>query len=388
MPTYLAPGVYVEEVPSAVKPIEGVGTSTAGFAGIVEDSVTLSDELGGGQVSFAEKKAKHVTSWDDFKATFGDFQAGNETLAHAVYGFFDNGGTSCYVVRVANKDAEAAEYGEALDTFKEIDEIAIVAIPGATDGGVQNAILSHCTNMGDRFAILDGKDEVDESAIDKAAISGANYSDKGYGALYFPWIEVTNPLSTGDDDKTTYAPPSGHIAGIYASTDATRGVHKAPANVAVRGASDVKYRLGRAKQEELNPAGVNLIRNFNGTTRVWGARTWSEDPEWKYITARRLFNFLSESIDEGTRWVVFEPNNQSLWQKIRRNVSAFLTNVWRSGALLGASPEDAFYVKCDAQTNPESVRKAGQVVTEIGVRLVDPAEFVIFRIQQSAGSPA
>jgi phage tail sheath protein FI len=182
-------------------------------------------------------------------------------------------------------------------------------------------------------------------------------------------------------------PPSGHIAGIYARTDEERGVHKAPANVAVLGALNTRYYISKAKQELLNPQGVNCIRNMNGNITVWGARTVGGDrnAEWKYINVRRFFLFLRESIDEGTQWVVFEPNDPALWGKIRRNVSAFLTNVWRSGALFGLTPEEAFYVKCDAETNPVEVRDLGMVVTEIGVAIVRPAEFVIFRITQSTG---
>jgi hypothetical protein len=155
----------------------------------------------------------------------------------------------------------------------------------------------------------------------------------------------------------------------------------------VLGALNVKYYVGKPKQELLNPQGVNVIRNMNGNITVWGARTIGGDRngEWKYVNVRRFFLFLAESIDEGTQWVVFEPNDQALWGKIRRNVGAFLTNVWRSGALFGSTPEEAFYVKCDEELNPPEVRDVGQVITEIGVAIVRPAEFVIFRITQSTG---
>lgn len=184
-----------------------------------------------------------------------------------------------------------------------------------------------------------------------------------------------------------YVPPSGHVAGIYARTDEERGVHKAPANAAVLGALNVKYYIGRPKHELLNPQGVNVIRNINGNITVWGARTigGNKNSEWKYVNVRRLFLYIRESIDEGTQWVVFEPNDAKLWGKIRRNISDFLTNVWRAGALFGSTPEQAFYVKCDEETNPPEVRELGQVVTEIGIAIVRPAEFVIFRVSQ-AGS--
>jgi phage tail sheath protein FI len=217
-------------------------------------------------------------------------------------------------------------------------------------------------------------------------------------AFYFPYIEVIDPAKQMQDQDPVrgkparywgrlYVSPSGHIAGIYARTDETRGVHKAPANSPILGALNVKYYISKQKQELLNPQGVNCIRNMNGNITVWGARTIGGDKnsEWKYINVRRFFLFLSESIDEGTQWVVFEPNDPALWGKIRRNVSAFLTNVWRSGALFGLTPEEAFYVKCDAETNPPEMRDLGMVVTEIGVAIVRPAEFVIFRVTQAIG---
>lgn len=182
-------------------------------------------------------------------------------------------------------------------------------------------------------------------------------------------------------------PPSGHIAGIYARVDSERGVFKAPANEIIRGALDVEKIITKELQDGLNPKGINVIRKFGGSITVWGARTLSvQDPEWRYINVRRLFLFLRKSIENGTQWVVFEPNDPALWAKITRNVTAFLTNVWRDGALLGNTPQEAFYVKCDAENNPDEVRSQGRVVTEIGVAVTKPAEFVIFRISQWSGS--
>jgi hypothetical protein len=177
------------------------------------------------------------------------------------------------------------------------------------------------------------------------------------------------------------------MAGIYARVDTNRGVHKAPANEEVRGALGLKYLISKSQQDGLNPNGVNCIRELNGSLLVWGARTLGGDKngEWKYINVRRLFLFLRESIDEGTQWVVFEPNDQTLWAKIRLNIGAFLTNVWRDGALFGSTPQEAFFVRCDETTNPLSVREEGKVITEIGVAVTKPAEFVIFRISQWGG---
>ena len=181
-------------------------------------------------------------------------------------------------------------------------------------------------------------------------------------------------------------PPSGHIAGIYAKTDTERGVHKAPANEVVAGGLEAALRVTKGEQDTLNPIGVNCIRSFTGRgLRVWGARTLSSDPSWRYINVRRLFNFVEKSIETGLQWVVFEPNDEALWAKVRRDVNAFLTGVWREGALFGGTPEQAFFVKCDAELNPADVRDRGQLFIDVGLAPVKPAEFVVFRLSQWAG---
>jgi hypothetical protein len=202
--------------------------------------------------------------------------------------------------------------------------------------------------------------------------------------LYFPWIRGRDPLAAG---VIVDQPPSGSIAGIYARVDAERGVHKAPANEPIRGAVGLNYLVTHEEQGGLNKAGVNCIRFFpNSGIRVWGARTLAEEAsEWRYINVRRLFNMIKESISEGTGWVVFEPNDPTLWQSIIRDVSAFLTLLWRDGALMGATPQQAFFVKCDAETNPPEVIDAGRVVIEIGIAPVKPAEFIVFKIGQWSG---
>lgn len=402
MPVYQAPGVYVEEVPGT-PPIAGVGTSTAGFIGQVATTVTMpfrpgrpldpSHIVAADRFALAaEKKAVLVTNFEQFKNNFGDFQAANQLLAHAVFGFFLNGGTRCYVARVTDL-TNATDVDAALKEFEKIDEIAIVAAPGALSKDVQEAVIDHCENLKDRFAIIDGQKT---ETITVVAIQGT-VKDSNYAALYFPWFKVTdqtydpsNPTSKPTSGAQLSVPPSGHMAGIYARVDEARGVHKAPANENVRGALALDYLVTLNEQKGLNPDGINVIRGFDGNFKVWGARTLGGDKngEFKYINVRRLMNFLRESIDEGTQFVVFEPNNPALWQKIIRSLRAFLTNVWRDGALFGNTPEEAFYVKCDESTNPPEVRELGQVVTEIGVAIVKPAEFVIFRISQLAGSAA
>jgi hypothetical protein len=393
MPVYQAPGVYVEEVPGA-PPIAGVGTSTAGFIGVAADDVTMPFKPGRPLdpahtvaddffTVAAVNTPTLVTSFEQFKNKFGVPQANNETLAHAVFGFFLNGGGRCHVVRIADL-TDANQVIAALKEFEKIDEIAIVAAPGALDNAVQTAVINHCELLEDRFAIIDGQRT---QTIDVAHIQGA-VGDSNYAALYFPWVEVTKQTIDTATGKPVggrlFVPPSGHLAGIYGRVDETRGVHKAPANEVVRGALTLEYLVSREEQKGLNPDGINVIRGFDGRLVVWGARTLGGDAngEFKYINVRRLMNFLRESIDQGTQFVVFEPNNPSLWQKIIRTLRAFLTNVWRDGALFGLTPEEAFYVKCDETTNPPEVRDLGQVVTEIGVAIVRPAEFVIFRIAQ------
>jgi uncharacterized protein len=398
MPVYLAPGVYVEEV-RGTPPIAGVGTSTAAFIGTVDSASPFQMPLKPGSDTdrftvAAQDTPVLVTNFEQFKKSFGDFQPGNKTLAHAVFGFFLNGGSRCYVVRVA----DLASVGAALAQLEKIDEIAIVAAPGASAEATQEAIIDSCELLQDRFAILDGQDT---TTIDVASIQGAT-RDSDYAALYFPQLEVTDQtlvaaVNTDPIEKwkptpgaRTFLPASGHIAGVYARVDETRGVHKAPANEIVRGALNLKYLVTQNEQKGLNPDGVNVIRGFDGNLKIWGARTLGGDDngEFKYISTRRLMNFLRESIDEGTQFVVFEPNNPALWEKIKRSITAFLTNVWRDGALFGLTPEEAFFVKCDETTNPPEVRELGQVITEIGVAIVKPAEFVIFRISQITGPGA
>jgi phage tail sheath protein FI len=412
MPQYLSPGVYVEEVASSVQPIAGVGTSTAAFVGIAPDQVTVparnpafdpTQQVSAANSPFvgnsftlpaAAGSVRLCTTFGDFTKAFGGFStdAGQSNLAHAVYGFFNNGGTRCYVSRVA----AAGDIETALTAFAAIDEIAVVVAPGIVTDAARTAVVSHCTSCGDRFAILDTAEVVEtDGALDLTLLDPSNDhnvlpDNSDYAATYFPWISVFDPATSIQDpagDGLRFVPPSGHLAGIYARTDSERGVHKAPANAVVRGALGLRYAISRAQQNGLNPQGVNAIRDLNGNIRVWGARTVGGDrnAEWKYVSVRRLFLFLRESIDEGTQWVVFEPNDSSLWAKITRNITAFLTNVWRDGALAGDTPAVAFYVKCDADTNPPEVRDLGQVVTEIGVAVVEPAEFVIFRITQWSG---
>lgn len=391
---YDAPGVYVEEVPPLARPIAGVGTSTAAFIG-------EANRLDPADVG----KPHKFTNWSEFSqfikgpgatSTTPIYTAVNRTLALAVFGFFANGGTAVYVVPV-----NAGGMGDLqgpLDALKAIDEVAIVAAPGAQGQAVKNQILDHCALMQDRTAVLDGEKAPASDSSPDDIYGGANSVPTGgvttpdkfsYGGVYFPWLMVRNPLYPGAGQTELIAqPPSGHVAGIWARVDAVRGVHKAPANEGVMAIVGLERSIDKIKQGQLNPKGINVIRSFGGATIVYGARTVGGDRngEYKYLNVRRFMNFLKESIDEGTQFVVFEPNNPALWQRIIRSVSDFLYNQWRAGALFGATAKEAFVVKCDAETNPASTRELGQVITEIGVAVTKPAEFVIFRIQQNAGT--
>ncbi|MBD2268632.1 phage tail sheath family protein [Anabaena sp. FACHB-1391] len=450
MPTYLSPGVYVEEVSSGSAPIAGAGTSVAGFIGIFQrkspagyyinkisqekvgvgdgnkkifslknypvatdkESVTLPESIPKNSefklnnvtndkisnieftsappdkseiiidywTSVSSGEIKLITNFTEFKQFFGDFTKDNpeqNIFAHAVYGFFRNGGTRAYVTWVSDtKDVDGV-----LNDFEAIDEISIVVAPGQTDAKIIGQIKDHAARMGDRIAILDCKTDINLGSETKPTVPEFT-SD--YAAFYFPWIQVYDPAT-----KTNiFVPPSGHIAGVYARVDGERGVHKAPANVPLLGALDLQFNISKAKQDRLNPKGINVIRKLNGNILVWGARTLGGDAnlEFKYINVRRHFCYLKDSIDKGTQWVVFEPNTPELWAKIRRNISAFLTLEWRKGALFGTTPQEAFYVKCDAENNPPALRDLGQVVIEIGVAAVKPAEFVIFRLSQWSGT--
>lgn len=280
-----------------------------------------------------------------------------------------------------------------LSGFEVAEEVTMLCVPdiwalyqaGAVSmegvKAVQLAMIAHCENMKDRFAILDCPPGLSPQQVKEWRMGEAGYDTK-YGALYYPWIRVANPLG---DSESMLIPPSGYMAGIYARSDTERGVHKAPANEVIRGVIATEKQITKSEQDILNPIGVNCIRTFAGRgIRVWGARTLSSDASWRYINVRRLFNFVEKSIELGTQWVVFEPNDMDLWARIRRDITAFLKTVWRSGALFGATPAQAFYVKCDEETNPPELRDLGQVVVEVGIAPVKPAEFVIFRISQWA----
>jgi uncharacterized protein len=273
-------------------------------------------------------------------------------------------------------DVSSREEVQGLAALSDVAyrDIALVAVPGAPFDVVR-AVVQHCEAIRHRFAIVDAPSWLPVGFDPRSAIA-----DSSFAALYTPWLIVAGLV---DSRQRRTVPPSGNVAGIYARIDSERGVHKAPANEVVQGVLGVTDAIDDHVQDAINPLGINALRNFSGRgLRVWGARTLSTDPQWKYVNVRRLFIYLERSIDEGTRWVVFEPNSEDVWKRVATLVQEFLYKVWRSGALQGSVPEQAFFVRCDRSTITQSDVDNGRLICEVGVAPVRPAEFVIIRIGQ------
>ncbi len=382
---YQSPDIYVEEVAGGPRPIQAVGTSTAAFLGVAPDPKA------------PRNQPMACNNWTQFVRTFASNENPASThLAEAVFGFFQNGGSRCYVVALdKGKPLKGTGNQRAgLDLLEQVEDVAIVAAPGYNDPAAHNDLLEHCEKMKDRVALLDSLERVDAiERLTEVATAGGDaatagglrpaLSKGGYGAFYYPWIAIRSAFNR----ELINVPPSGHLAGVWARSDFTRGVHKAPANEPIRGALNVTHTLTRQEQAVLNPRGVNCIRYFSQEgVLVWGARTIADgSSEWRYLNVRRLFNMIEKSIATSTRWIVFEPNDRTLWKSIRRDISAFLTRLWRDGALMGRTPAEAFFVKCDEETNPPENIDAGIVTTLIGIAPVKPAEFIVFRISQYEG---
>jgi len=274
-------------------------------------------------------------------------------------------------------------YVTALDVLAPVDDVNLVAIPDRTTLPVQQAIITHCLRMGDRFGVLDAQPGLPLFGTGSIETQRAGVeATRGFAALYYPWIRVRPAVSGGP----ILVPPSGHVCGIMARSDQSRGVHKAPANEIVGGALGVERNMSDVDQGLLNMEGINVIRVFaGGPPTLWGARTTTRDTNWQYVSTRRLFLYLEESIEEGIRYGIFEPNDLALWQKLKRSITDFLLRAWRDGALFGATREDAFYVRIDETLNPFSEQQLGRLYIEIGVRPAYPAEFIIVRIGIWAG---
>ncbi len=373
---------------------------------LVENHST--SELVGEEIEDPDEAADAVfealTSNDKLRDKFRAFLSQDSVFKFVagVQGFYDNGGGKAYVYMMGTKDLEASIRGNGgtksgLHAFDDCEDMAIHVATGLT-AQQQKEMLEHCELRKDRFAILDGP-------IVSHGDMPIPASDKGYGAIYVPWVKVTRPQwyvgkqtinVTGPirrklakmDKNEVAVPPSGHVAGVIARVDNSRGVHKSPANELVLGITGLTQVINKLEQGQYNTRGVNVIRDFKDRgIRIWGARTLAtiSNPEWKYVNVRRLFIMVEQSIMAGSQWAVFEPNDKFLWTKLTRDVRSFLMRVWRTGALFGNTPEEAFFVKCDEETNPRYLIDAGQVNVSVGIAPVKPAEFVIFSIGQWDG---
>lgn len=294
-----------------------------------------------------------------------------------------SGGSNGSVASLAAADFIGTDDGagkrSGIQAFLDNDNVSIMAVPGITDPNVQLMLVAHCENTASRVAVLDmprNAKKIDDITAHREMF------DSEYAALYHPWLTVFDPL----DKKNIAIPPSGSVIGIYARSDNTRGVHKAPANEVVRACVGLDCPFNKGEQDILNPKCVNLIRSFPGMgIRVWGARTATSNASWKYINVRRLFIYIEESIKANTNWAVFEPNDEVLWVRVKRTIEVFLIGMWRDGSIAGTSPEEAFFVNIGRETMSQDDIDNGRLICVIGVAPVKPAEFVIFRISQKTG---
>jgi phage tail sheath protein FI len=293
-----------------------------------------------------------------------------------VRGFFENGGQACYVVPLAANTPAALASG--LAAIANLNTIDLVCAPDAGLNAadfcaMQQLIVDHCQQMQDRFAILDAARGVDADKVWQqwSDIDGTN------GALYYPWIKVAG----FKDEEVVTVPPCGHVAGVYARTDKSRGVHKAPANEVMEEVIDLEIRISNATQASLNAKRINCIRSFPGRgIRIWGARTLSGHDRWTYVNVRRLFLTTARWIDWNMQYVPFEPNDSRLWTRVERDLRDYFYGLYRLGALKGETPQEAFYVRCNAETNTPESRDRGEVVAEIGLAPAVPYEFIVVRL--------
>ena len=382
MPEYLAPGVFVEEISARTRTIEPAGTPATVFVGPTARgrSGAMSEVLG----SFAA-----------FQRAYGGLGAlrigGGQRLvnhvAHAARCFFAEGGRQLRVVRVAGGDGRSASlrgYQSALRAVTRLEGLRTVAAPGssalpALADDVRQALIDHAAQAGGRsLALLDP----DPSTSGQSVQAMAAALDSPDAALYYPWLKVRSP-TTGRD---LLLPPCGAVAGIIARVDRIQGLHKAPANEPIGIATGLERAPSAAETDQLKPAGVSVLRQFPARgIRVWGARTLSSDPEWRYLNVRRYYAYLEHSIDKGTQWAVFEPNDEPLWAQVRHVVSGFLLDEWRAGRLMGRKPDEAYFVKCDRSTMTARTIRARRLVALVGFAPLRPAEFVVLRIEQPTG---
>jgi hypothetical protein len=396
------PGVYLEEVPAEIDVTLRTGVPL--FVGFVEKESPESVEDIGHDTGFYA-----LTHWEQFRERIGRPVMGG-FLAYAVRGFFENGGAYCVVIplRVPPGEPDSVTFLAALRALftkdssglrgilENIEDTDLVCVPDVMIKHIrrspeivfelQNRILEYCKDTGNRFAILDaplvrGGESLSQMGEDtESVIQHRKQLLAAEGALYFPWIRVA-PIPENPQD---FVPPCGHMAGIYARTDTEVGVHKAPANEIVEGALDLEVRLTDKEQVRLNDVGVNCLRSFpTRGIRVWGARTLSAFPNWRYVNVRRLFLTLVRWIERNMNELVFETNDPVLWQRVRDKLGAYCYELFVRGALKGSTPAEAFFVKCDAEINPLDVREAGQLICDVGLAPLTPAEFIVLRISKS-----
>ena len=349
MPEYLAPGVYVEELPAQHHSIQGVSTSTVGFIGVAQQA----------------SAAVAITSFADFERAIGGSASGD--LPIAVKGFFENGGTRCYVALIAPTDAFQA----GLDALAP-ENISILCCPDEHHFPNAAAMMAaHCEQRKDRVCILQSPQPVMPDARHDVPVHSS------YAAYYYPWLTVV-----GLDGVTSVTvPPGGHVAGVYAQMDTQRGVWVPPAGVRLGGVIGFSQQISSAESDLLSSRGINLLRSLPGKgNQIWGARTTSQNLDWKYVNIRRLAVFIEQSLSQGLQWAVFEPNGPALWAAVRLSVEEFLLNLWKSGGLMGPKAEEAFFVRCDNTTMTQADIDVGRFVVIVGFAPVRLAEFVILRI--------
>ncbi|BAY84782.1 phage tail sheath protein fi-like protein [Calothrix parasitica NIES-267] len=338
-----------------------------------------------GLASSGNNEPKKLTLRTQFDQYVSQIKGGEGEgyLYNAIKGFFENGGRLCYVVALKNNSLDALKQAlEASELLENTDLICVPDIMLMSDADkvikMQQAVLEHCEYMGNRFAILDALNVNDVEKLDWQRKKFSSH----YGALYAPWLKVEN--------RSDFIPPCGHIAGIYANSDSTGGVHHAPANIELEDVLNLSFSLTPREQEQLNPqnqAGINCIRSFRGRgMRVWGVRTLSPLPDWKYVNVRRLFLTFGRWANLNLADTVFEPNTFSLWIRLQRELSVYCESLWLQGALKGTVPQEAFYVKCDEETNPPENREMGKLVAEVGLAPTIPGEFIqLLLVQTSSG---
>jgi phage tail sheath protein FI len=365
------PGVFVEEVATGVRTITGVSTSVTAFVGAASRGRSY--------------RAVCITSFRKFEQRFGGLIA-NYDLGYAVQQFFLNGGKDAWVVRVG-RQLTAAKVIKGIHALDAVDIFNLIVIPGVMNSEALLAAADYCRQRR-AFLILDAPRTAQTPAQIEQAVRNAALPNSSYAAVYFPWINIPDALNGG---QLRLTPPSGAVAGLFARTDASRGVWKSPAGKAAEliGASGLSYDLTDSESDALKALSVNCLRFFPAGTVVWAARTLAESTsEWKYISVRRLALFIEESIYRGIQWAVFEPNAEPLWSQVRLNVGAFLQNLFRAGAFQGNTPREAYFVKCDAGTTAQNDIDAGLVNVEIGFAPLKPAEFIVLTISTKAGRPS